>query len=150
MQKILSTLIAVFLLSAINAQTNNEIRGITITGIKGIKQSVADATANERTIPANYKVHLRPELEGPRPKGQYPGAKPVSKSGTLVNPGNPNEANYRVTQTVHSNFLSIWGSYASVANRESPYTPPDNCGDVGTTQIIATTNTIMKVFTNVC
>ena len=48
---------------------------------------------------------------------------------------------------MQSNFLTIWGSYANVSGRESPYTPPDNCGDVGTTQIIATANTRMKVFT---
>lgn len=146
MNKILSTLIAVFLFSAMYAQNNNEIRGITTTGIKGIKKSLADVIANERTIPANYKVHLRPELEGPRPKGQNPEAKPVSKFGTLINATNINYRSTSITQTVYSNFLTIWGSYASVANRESPYTPPDNCGDVGTTQIIATANTRMKVF----
>ena len=146
MNKILSTLIAVFLFSAMYAQNNNEIRGITTTGIKGIKKSLADVIANERTIPANYKVHLRPELEGPMPKGQNPEAKPVSKFGTLINATNINYRSTSITQTVYSNFLTIWGSYASVANRESPYTPPDNCGDVGTTQIIATANTRMKVF----
>ena len=148
MHKILSTLITVFLFSSIYAQNSNEIRGITITGIKGIKQSLAEVIANERAIPADYKVHLRPELEGPKPKGQYPGTKPVSKYGTLIN---PNDANFRstsITQTVQSNFLTIWGNYGTaIAGRESPYTPPDNCGDVGTTQIIATANTRMKVFT---
>ena len=143
MHKILSTLLAVFLFSALSAQ----IRGITITGIKGIKQPVISVIANERTIPPNYKVHLRPELEGPTPKGQNPNTKPVSKFGTLVNANNINNRSTAVTQSVYSNFLTIWGSYANVANRESPYTPPDNCGDVGTTQIVATANCRMKVFT---
>jgi hypothetical protein len=149
MHKILSTLIAVFLFSAIYAQNNNEIRGITITGIKGIKKSLADVIANERSIPPNFKMHLRPELEGPVPKGQNPNAKSVSKFGTLINASNINSkttATSAPTQTVQSNFLTIWGSYASVSGRESPYTPPDNCGDVGTTQIIATANCRMKVF----
>jgi hypothetical protein len=52
-------------------------------------------------------------------------------------------------QIIHSNFLSIWGSYSAVAGRESPYTPPDDIGDVGTTQIIAAANTRLKVFNKV-
>ena len=148
MSKILSTLLAILLFSGVFAQTGS-IRGITVTGIKGIKKSLADVLAQERSIPLNYKVHLRPELEGPRPIGQNPNAKPVSKSGTLVTPDNVNNkvtATSPPTQAVNSNFLTIWGSYASVAGSESPYTPPDNCGDVGTTQIIATANCRMKVF----
>ena len=86
-------------------------------------------------------------MEGPIPKGQNPLAKPASKFGTLINSGNINYRSTAITQSVYSNFLAIWGSYAAVAGRESPYTPPDNCGDVGTTQIIATANTRMKVFT---
>src|ERR1035437_4836832 len=150
MPKILSTLLVFFILCGVYALNKNEVRGITITGIKSIKKSLANIIAYDRShpIPANYKVHLRPELEGPIPKGQNPDAKAVSKSGTLVT-----GTNYRTTatsaptQVVTSNFLTIWCSYASVSGRESPYTPPDNCGDVGTTQIIATANCRMKVFT---
>ncbi|HUS00991.1 MAG TPA: fibronectin type III domain-containing protein, partial [Chitinophagaceae bacterium] len=148
MSKILSTLLSVLLITGVFAQTQN-IKGVTITGIKGIKKSLADVLAKERAIPANYKVRLRPELEGPRPKGQHPDARPVSKFGTLVT---ANNVNYRTTSTspptqaVNSNFLAIWGSYAAVAGRESPYTPPDNNGDVGTTQIVAVANCRMKVF----
>ena len=149
--KILSTLIAIFLFSVMYAQNKVEIKGITITGIKGIKKSLANIIAYDRShpIPDNYKVHLRPELEGPIPKGQNPDAKAVSKFGTLINANNiDNTTSISVpTQSVNSNFLTIWGSYALVSGRESPYTPPDNCGDVGTTQIIATANTRMKVFT---
>ena len=148
MSKILSTLLAILLFSGVFAQTGS-IRGITVTGIKGIKKSLADILAQERSIPLNYKVHLRPELEGPRPVGQNPAAKAVSKSGTLVTSNNINNrvtATSPPTQAVNSNFLAIWGSYAAVAGRESPYTPPDNNGDVGTTQIIATANCRMKVF----
>ena len=148
MSKIISTLLAFLLLTGVFAQSQN-IKGVTVTGIKGIKKSLASILAQERAIPLNFKVHLKPELEGPRPIGQHPDAKPVSKYGTLVT---GNNANYRTTSTspptqaVNSNFLAIWGSYASVAGRESPYTPPDNNGDVGTTQIIATANCRMKVF----
>src|ERR1035437_7701553 len=148
MHKILSTLLALIIFSCIYAQNKVEIKGITVTGIKGIKKSLAIVIANERSIPLNFKAHLRPELEGPIRLGQNPDAKAVSKFGTLVN-GN----NYRTTatsaptQVVTSNFLAIWGSYASVSGRESPYTPPDNCGDVGFTQVIATANCRMKVFT---
>ena len=87
-------------------------------------------------------------MEGPTPKGQNPNAKPVSKFGSLVknNVSNIPASLTTATQLVNSNFLTIWGSYANVSGRESPYTPPDNCGDVGSTQIIATANCRMKVF----
>jgi hypothetical protein len=148
MRKILPALIAIFLFSAANAQNNGGIKGITTTGIKGIRKSVSDVILKERPIPPGFKIHLRPEREGPRPKGQNPDAKPVSKFGTLVNKNvtNTSTSITTPTQTVNSNFLTIWGSYANVSGRESPYTPPDNCGDVGTTQIIATANTRLKVF----
>ena len=94
---------------------------------------------------------LRPELHGPRPQRQDPQSKRVSKSGLLLNSPVMNipTSITTATQAIHSDFLSIWGSYNNVAGRESPYTPPDNMGDVGTTQIIATANTRMKVFNKV-
>ena len=151
MRKILPALIAIFFFSATNAQNNGGIKGITTTGIKGIRKSLPDIIAFDKAhpIPPGFKIHLRPELEGPRPKGQNPDAKPVSKFGTLVNKNVTNTSSSLTTPTqiVNSNFLTIWGSYANVSGRESPYTPPDNCGDVGTTQIIATANTRLKVFT---
>ncbi|HEY8687848.1 MAG TPA: fibronectin type III domain-containing protein [Chitinophagaceae bacterium] len=150
MSKILSTLLILFFFSGLYAQNKIEIKGITVTGIKGIKRSLAEVIANERTISANYKVHLRLELEGPKPIGQDPNAKPNSKFGKLVTNNNINtkvNGGPVPTQTVNSNFLAIWGNYGTaVPSRESPYTPPDNCGDVGTTQIIATANCRMKVF----
>ncbi len=153
MKKNLSTLAAcLFLFSIVNGQNNSgksEIKGITVTGIKGIKKSLIDIIAYEKAhpVPDNFRIHLRPELEGPRPKHQFPGSKPGSKSGTLVNSESfRTTATSAPTQSVYSNFLTIWGSYAGVSGRESPYTPPDNCGDVGTTQIIATANCRMKVF----
>ncbi len=142
-------LLFAFLSANIFAQDNIQVNGVTLSGVKGISKSVAEIIAYEKAhrLPADFKATLRPELEGPIPKSQNPGAKSVSKSGSLVE-------NYIAkiqgplvpTQTAYSNFLAIWGSYANVAGRESPYTPPDNCGDVGTTQVIATANTRMKVF----
>lgn len=150
MKKLLSTLLTLFIFSILFAQNKPGIKGITISGIKGIQKSLGQVIAQERAIPPNLKVHLRPELEGPKPKGQDPNAKPVSKFGTLVT---NNNTTYKTTltsaptQAVVSNFLTIWGNYGTaVSGRESPYTPPDNCGDVGTTQIIATANCRMKVF----
>lgn len=146
MRKSLLLIIAISLYSAAMAQ-HREVRGYTATGIKGIQRSLASVIAYDKAhpIPENFKIHLRPELEGPRPRGQNPGSQAAAKMGN-------NSTAYKVTatsaptQTVHSNFLTIWGSYAAVNGRESPYTPPDNCGDVGTTQIVATANCRMKVF----
>ena len=58
MPKILSTLLVFFILCGVYAQNKNEIRGITITGIKGIKKSLANIIAYDRSnpIPANYKA----------------------------------------------------------------------------------------------
>jgi hypothetical protein len=120
-----------------------QIQGVTYTS-KGIRKSVAEIIAYEQAhpTPANFVPSLRHENEGPRNKAQNPDALPSSKT-TGVNAPNSVTA----TQTVNSNFLTIWGSYANVGGRESPYTPPDNNGDVGTTQIIATANCRMKIFT---
>ena len=127
-----------------------ELHGITVKGKKGIKKSLAEILAYDSThpLPPNYKAFLRPELHGPAPRGQNPGSKAVSKSGALVEASQLNTPTSLLapTQTIHSNFLSIWGSYSVIAGRESPYTPPDNIGDVGTTQIIVAGNTRMKVF----
>lgn len=147
MRKFLFTLVTICIFSLNYAQNKQEIKGITITGKKGIKKSLTNIIAKPRRTPDNYRVRLRPELEGPKPKGQNPKAKPETKMGTLINRVSTQTAATSVTtQSVQSNFLTIWGSYAPVSGRESPYTPPDNCGDVGFTQIVATANTRMKVF----
>jgi len=129
---------------------NKEIHGVTVTGKKGIKKSLAKILAYDAThpLPSNFKAFLRPELHGPKPHGQDLETKAVSKSGTLVNAPVLNTVNSITSATpiIHSNFLSIWGSYSIIAGRESPYTPPDSMGDVGATQIVATANTLMKVF----
>jgi hypothetical protein len=73
------------------------------------------------------------------------------------NPGSPNDAFYpnvkvnplpgqnNVTQTIHSNFQAI-------GINESGFLPPDNMGDVGTTQICIASNGRIKFYdkTTVC
>ena len=129
-----------------------EIHGITFTGIAK-KKSLGEVMMYEAShpLPPNFKPLIRPELHRPPPQAQDPNAKPVSKAGTLVEASTVNPAPSLMTpaQIIHSNFLAIWGSYPVIAGRESPYTPPDNVGDVGTTQIIAAANTRMKVFSKV-
>jgi hypothetical protein len=111
---------------------NKEIHGVTATGKKGIKKSLAKILAYDAAhpLPSNFKAFLRPELHGPKPHGQDLQSKAVSKSGTLVNASGLNTATSMTPATpiIHSNFLSIWGSFSIIAGRESPYTPPDNRG----------------------
>ena len=152
MRKFLPTLLALFLFPSIFAQDKAEIKGITTKGIIGVKKSLAPVIEYGIThpIPSNFKPYLRPEMEGPEPKGQNPAAKPVSRFGTLVNKEVTTNTTVAATSTqaVYSNFLTIWGNYGTaITGRESPYTPPDNCGDVGTTQIVATANCRLKAFT---
>lgn len=148
MQKYLSTLVALLIFCNVNAQFKDGIKGFTVSGIKGIKKSMANIIAMDKLKPMPGKIKLKPELERPRPTHQYPGAEAINRSGSMVSGDNVKvTATSAPTQAVHSNFLAIWGSYAAVSNKESPYTPPDNCGDVGTTQVVATANCRMKVFT---
>src|ERR1035437_4836065 len=121
-----------------------QIQGVTYTA-KGITKSMADIIAYEKAypVPVNYATAIRHDNEGPTNKVPNPNALPAPKNGFTPNGANSVTA----TQTVKSNFLSIWGSYAGVAGNESPYTPPDNVGEVGTTQVIACANCRMKVFT---
>lgn len=136
------------LVTVSNAQQGGQIQGVTTSGIKGISKAIGEIIAYEKVhpVPADFKAALRPELKGPIPVGQNPEAQSVSKSGSLVTAPATSSLISAPIQSVYSNFLTIWGSYANVAGRESPYVPPDNCGDVGTTQVVATANTRMKVF----
>ena len=130
-----------------------EIHGVTVT-VTGVTKSLSEIIAHQKAHPTpDIKVPLRPELDGPTPIGQYPGSKPGSTFGSVVG-GNTSTTTTTSTTTssilapYSSNFLAIWGRYGSDNGdgRESPYTPPDNCGDVGATQVIATANCRMKVF----
>ncbi len=150
MKKILYFLVALLFSTALSAQNRGGIKGITTTGLKGITKNLKAVIAYDKShpIPLHYKAHLKPEVDGPEPIGQDPNSKSVPKAGSLVDAGISGSG--ITTSSIGlatSNFLTIWGSYASVSGRESPYTPPDNCGDVGPDQIIATANCRMKVFT---
>ncbi|CAN5277229.1 hypothetical protein BH09BAC2_BH09BAC2_02290 [soil metagenome] len=155
MTKVLSKIGLSFLLLLLANVSFSQIAGYTVTGIKGFKKNIGEVIAYEKAhpLPANFRAELREELEGPRPSMINAGSPAVSQFGTLVDqqkslhvPMAPNVA-ATATQSIHSNFLAIWGSYGANAGRESPYTPPDNNGDVGTTQVIVTANCRMKVFT---
>lgn len=150
MKKFLPFLFTLLFSPVLFSQITHGIKGITTTGIKGISKNLKAVIAYDKShpIPLNYKAHLKPEVDGPEPIGQDPNAKSVSKSGSLVDAAISASGNTSTSVALAaSNFLAIFGSYTSVSGRESPYTPPDNCGDVGPTQIVATANCRMKVFT---
>ena len=88
MHKVLPTLLALLIFTFSYSQKNrSDIKGITVRGIKGVKKSVGTIiiNSNKNQIPSNYRVKLRPELEGPIPKGQNPNARPLNKFGTKIN-----------------------------------------------------------------
>lgn len=132
------------------AQPGGELTGTTVTGITGVTKTIGDAirAGKASRVPDNVIIPVRPEPRAPEPTMQNPEAKPVSKYGTLVTSSGTTTTITSSSSAIpaFSNFLAIWGSYATVSGRESPYTPPDNCGDVGATQVIATANCRMKVF----
>ncbi len=141
------TIILNFVVVFCLAQGN--IHGITYSGQHGIKKTDADmkAFAAAHPVPPDFVPLLRPEPEGPTPRSENLDAPKVSKFGTLVTGAATTTTTVVPTQTGWSNFLAIWGNYGTtIPDRESPYTPPDNCGDVGFTQVIATANCRMKVF----
>ena len=125
------------------------IQGVTYSGQRGISKTDADmkAFAKAHPVPPDFVPLLRPEPKGPTPLNENLDAPKVSKFGTLVTGTSTSTTAVVPTQTGWSNFLAIWGNYGTeIPGRESPYTPPDNCGDVGFTQVIATANCRMKVF----
>ena len=143
------TLTVCFSMAAGFCVAQESIKGITYNGGAGIIKTAKDIKAfeNKHPLPVDFIPTLRPELKAPNPKAQHPDSKPVSKFGTMVTETPTITPLVSTTQKVWSNFLSIWGNYGTaIPGRESPYTPPDNCGDVGLTQVIATANTRMKVF----
>jgi hypothetical protein len=124
-----------------------EVHGVTIT-IEPDQVNLSDVIKKQHPVPPDFVAELKPEIEGPVPAHQSPFSAKVAKGGSLVTGSNLNTSTVSssASLTPGSNFLAIWGSYASVSGRESPYTPPDNCGDVGPSQVIATANCRMKVF----
>lgn len=126
-----------------------EVRGVTLSGVKPVAVNLTDVLnyQNQHPVPPDFVAELRPELDGPIAHELLNSPK-VAKGGSLVPNSSLNTSTVSSSSSLApgSSFLTIWGSYARVSGRESPYTPPDNCGDVGPTQIIATANCRMKVF----
>jgi hypothetical protein len=126
-----------------------EVHGVSFT-VEPTHVNLSDVLAYQRQhpVPPDFVAELKPQLEGPVPAHQSPTTAKVAKGGTLVTSTNLNTSTVSSSSAFNAgkNFLTIWGSYASVSGKESPYTPPDNCGDVGPTQVIATANCRMKVF----
>jgi hypothetical protein len=142
-------LTALFTLTVCFCVAQVDIKGFTYHGGPGIIKSEADIRAFEskHPVPPDFIPPLRPELNAPEPRSQHPDSKAVSQFGTMVTATTTITPLVAVTQKVWSNFLTIWGNYGTaIPGRESPYTPPDNCGDVGFTQVMATANTRLKVF----
>ena len=124
-----------------------KIGGITTRILPYATKTMAEIVAKDQSqiVPLNFIAPLRPEHEGPQPKINPAALISPLKNSFKRNTGLNTET---ATQRVHSNFLAIWGAYKNnIPGRESAYTPPDNCGDVGTSQVIATANTRLKVFT---
>ena len=125
------------------------LAGVTYESKAGVKKTDADIKAFQKAHPEplNFIPHLKPEGIVPDAHIQNPDAPAVNKFGSLVSGSTTPLSSVMATQNVASNFLTIWGNYGTaVTGRESPYTPPDNCGDVGFTQLIATANCRLKVF----
>ena len=140
--------LVVFIVNISFAQ-QGEVKGTTITDIPGVKKSLSAVLAQEKShpLPPTFVAELRPDLKGPVPYIQNPLSVQANKGGTLVTgPLTTSSVSPVISSSAYSNFLTIWGSYSTIAGQESPYTPPDNCGDVGFTQIIATANCRMKIF----
>ena len=142
-----------FFLLIANTLQGQQIRGKTIHLGPGITKAVAEIVKWEALHPINYRIHkpLRRENELGLIKNSNPDAKAVSNYAdpvffpSVILPQTPNIITS--TQTMWSNFLSIWGGFTAIPGSESGYVPPDCNGDVGQTQVITVINTRLKVFT---
>src|ERR1035437_5278368 len=148
MRKILFSSFLLLLFSFCAIFSFAQIHGYTLTGVKGIRKNLADVIAYDNAHPQQYNpVRIIEEVEGPGLIGMDPKARAVTSFGTLVKPQNrrvPPVTTNTPTQSIYSNFLGIYYGDGGGATLDEP---PDNCGDVGTTQVIVTANCYMKVFT---
>ena len=144
------TLSVFFSISIFISFAQGNIKGITYYGQPGITKTDAEIRSYKlaHPEPANFIPVLKDEMMGPIPTVSNPNAPAKNKYGSLVTVNSQAATiSSATTQKVWSNFLAIWGNYGTaITGRESPYTPPDNCGDVGFTQVIATANCRLKVF----
>ncbi len=126
------------LLAATTGYTQQgEIVGVPHAGAMGVTVSVADLQAKSNIADLTLRpIHLKVEGGGMRHPASNPGA-PAVASWPPANPNTPNSIS--ATQAIHSNFLgSTLGESGSV--------PPDNMGDVGTTQVCVAANGRIKFY----
>lgn len=114
-----------------------EITGIPTTGNSGITVSVAELQSkSDLAAQVPKPIRIREEYKSRR----HPQNNPNALQSTSWPPANPNTPNsITATQTIHSNFL---GSVLS----EAGSVPPDNMGDIGTTQVCVAANGRLKFF----
>ncbi len=122
-----------------------DIIGKTITGIKGITKTVAEINANSKIYDEANKgkiFPLRPELETPDLLPGFDNESRLFGKWPLdsTNLGNTASRINGVTQTIHSNFMATDFSTAAGG------WPPDNNGDVGSTQVFIAQNYRLKVY----
>ena len=120
------------------------IKGTTVTGIPGITKTVGEiqAFANREEAlhglplkPAKLPKQLPPELPGPGEEARRSSTWPVQANSTEFTASVSG-----VTQSIHSNFMAT--SFFS----HSGGWPPDNNGDVGTTQVFIAQNFRLVVY----
>ncbi len=127
------------------ASQAQDIIGKTITGIKGITKTVNEINAYSKMYDAENKgkiFALRPELELPEELPSINSEnRPYSKWPLEGNNlGNATNRINGVTQTIHSNFMAT--DFSSAAGGW----PPDNNGDVGSTQVFIAQNYRLKAY----
>ncbi len=118
-----------------------EIVGVPNTGAMGITVSAAELQARSAEADRHPKpVRVREEFEVNRHQSINPAA-PQTATWPITNAEDRplNATGISATQTVHSNFLG-----ATLA--EGGSVPPDNNGDIGTTQVCVAANGRLKFF----
>jgi hypothetical protein len=113
-----------------------DIPGITITGIKGITKTVDEIKAFGQQWDQQNANLLFPEREELELPDELPGIGDENRrySRWPINAPNTPASIAGVTQTIHSNFM------ATDFSTHSGGWPPDNNGDVGTTQVFIAQN----------
>ncbi len=122
------------------AAAQQPIVGVPVECGMGITVSVAELQQkSEVADKLPKKIRIREEFEAKRKPVSTPDApqSPVWPLQTGANPNSPN--GIAATQAIHSNFLG------STLN-ESGSVPPDNMGDVGTTQVCVAANGRLKFY----
>src|ERR1035437_906746 len=137
----LLSLFLYFIVSISFAQNGATMQGFTVTGIKGVTKTIPELSAYEASrpkLPFAYREKREPDAHLNRV--QNPDALNVSQYSLLpqIKSGPPTNT---PTQAIWSNFLGL-----RVGDTPG-WVPPDNCGDVGTTQICVTANGRIRFYT---